>query len=72
MRTATDRITWRNGFRLNGEPADLIDLQELYEANVYARKLEIYEKRKAEIRDNCVSSADYEYACQCLAEMLGI
>ena len=72
MRTATDRITWRNGFRLNGEPADLIDLQEVYEANIYAKKLEIYEQRKAEIRDKCVSSIDYEHACQSLAEALGI
>ncbi|SQC11577.1 Uncharacterised protein [Klebsiella pneumoniae] len=29
MQTTTDRITWRNGFRLNGEPAFMCDVQEI-------------------------------------------
>lgn len=68
----TQRITWRNGLRLNGEPVFISDVQKIYEEQIYAKKLEIYESRKAEIREQCLSTADYEYACRYLADLLGI
>lgn len=37
MQTTTDRITWRNGFRLNGEPAFMCDVQEIFEERLTAK-----------------------------------
>lgn len=72
MRTSTDRITWRNGFRLNGEPAYQGDIQGIFDDRVNAKKWEIYEQRKAEILDRNLSASEYELACRQLADELGI
>jgi hypothetical protein len=33
----TQRITWRNGLRLNGEPVFISDVQKIYEERIYAK-----------------------------------
>ncbi|HCB0364103.1 TPA: hypothetical protein MYM88_001861 [Klebsiella pneumoniae] len=72
MQTTTDRITWRNGFRLNGEPALMCDVQEIFEERLTAKKWELYELRKAELREENLTPKEYENACRQLADMLGI
>jgi hypothetical protein len=74
MHTSSDRITWRNGFRLNGEPVLANDVREIFEERLFAKKWELYEQRKAEMIETCVfpTSKDYEIACRRLADTLGI
>ncbi|ARD61587.1 hypothetical protein Y71_17255 [Kosakonia radicincitans DSM 16656] len=69
-----DRITWRNGFRLNGEPVPVSDVRDIFEERLSAKKWEAYEQRKAEMLEECVflTPKDYEIACRQLAESLGI
>ncbi|HHH3543915.1 TPA: hypothetical protein ACPZDL_002410 [Citrobacter freundii] len=74
MQTSTDRITWRNGWRLNGEPSCAHDVRGIFEERLAAKKWEIYEQRKAEMIETCffLTPKDYEIACRELAELLGI
>ncbi|CAH3765927.1 hypothetical protein REO92_002975 [Citrobacter freundii] len=72
MQTTMNRITWRNGFRLNGNPALMSDVQSIFEERVTAKKWELYELRKAELREKLLSPKDFEIACRDLAELLGI
>ncbi|MGK8935271.1 hypothetical protein ACRS85_21590 [Pluralibacter gergoviae] len=69
-----ERITWRNGWRLNGEAACTADVQDIFEERRIAKKWEIYEQRKAELQKSCVflTPKEYENACRYLADMLGI
>ncbi|EBZ0012546.1 hypothetical protein [Salmonella enterica] len=68
----TNRITWRNGFRLNGEPAFMCDVRVIFEERLTAKKWELYELRKAELREECLTSKEFEIACRKIAETLGI
>jgi hypothetical protein len=72
MLTSIDRITWRNGWRLNGEPSCAHDVRGIFEERLTAKKWEIYELRKAELREECLSPKEFEIACRQLAELLGI
>lgn len=74
MLTSIDRITWRNGFRLNGAPATLGDIEDIFEGR-RAAALSIwaqYEKLKEELREMELSSEEYQAACRQIAETLGI
>lgn len=68
----TNRITWRNGFRLNGEPVFIHDVQDIFEERVSSKKWEIYEQRKAELLTQNLSPDEYQSACRQIAEALGI
>ncbi|EBS2232027.1 hypothetical protein DRL22_17565 [Salmonella enterica subsp. enterica serovar Middlesbrough] len=72
MQTTTDRITWRNGFRLNGQPAHISDIREAFDKRVSAQKWERYEQYKAELRTQNLTSAEYQSALFEFAYMLGI
>lgn len=37
MQTSTDRITWRNGWRLNGEPSCAHDVRGIFEERLAAK-----------------------------------
>ena len=53
MLNSIDRITWRNGFRLNGAPAVMEDIEDIFEGR-RAAALSIwaqYEKLKEELRE---------------------
>lgn len=74
MLNSIDRITWRNGFRLNGAPAVMEDIEDIFEGR-RAAALSIwaqYEKLKEEIREMELSPEEYQAACRQIAEMLGI
>ncbi|PWY09420.1 hypothetical protein [Citrobacter koseri] len=74
MLTSIDRITWRNGFRLNGAPATQDDIEDIFEGR-RAAALSIwaqYEKRKEELREMELSPEEYQAACRQIAETLGI
>ena len=74
MLNSIDRITWRNGFRLNGAPAVMEDIEDIFEGR-RAAALSIwaqYEKLKKELRDINLSPEEYQAACRQIAETLGI
>lgn len=74
MLTSIDRITWRNGFRLNGVPATLDDIEDIFEGR-RAAALTIwaqYEKLKEELREMELLPEEYQAACRQIAETLGI
>ncbi|EMC9754668.1 hypothetical protein WDR88_003892 [Enterobacter cloacae] len=74
MLNSIDRITWRNGFRLNGAPAVMEDIEDIFEGR-RAAALSIwaqYEKLKEEIREMNLSPEEYHAACRQIAETLGI
>ncbi|HHC1540085.1 hypothetical protein [Klebsiella pneumoniae] len=71
MRTQ-DRITWRNGFRLNGEPAFMREVQGIFDERLTAKKWELYELRKGELQEETLTPKEYENACRQLADALGI
>lgn len=74
MLNSIDRITWRNGFRLNGAPAVIEDIEDIFEGrraaalSVWAQ----YEKMKEELREIELSPEEYQAACRQIAETLGI
>lgn len=74
MLNSIDRITWRNGFRLNGAPAVMEDIEDIFEGrraaalSVWAQ----YEKLKEELREMNLSPEEYQLACRQIAEALGI
>lgn len=74
MLTSIDRITWRNGWRLNGEPSCAHDVRDIFEGR-RAAALSIwaqYEKLKEELREMELSPEEYQAACRQIAEALGI
>lgn len=74
MLNSIDRITWRNGFRLNGAPAVMEDIEDIFEGR-RAAALSIwaqYEKLKEELREMELSPEEYQAACCQIAETLGI
>ncbi|WP_254989315.1 hypothetical protein [Enterobacter roggenkampii] len=74
MLNSIDRITWRNGFRLNGVPAVMEDIEDIFEGR-RAAALSIwaqYEKLKEELREMNFSPEEYQAACRQIAETLGI
>ncbi|HFK4477333.1 TPA: hypothetical protein ACG0LC_001069 [Citrobacter sedlakii] len=74
MHTSTSRITWRNGWRLNGEPSCAHDVRGIFESR-RAAALSVwtqYEKMKEELREMELSPEEYQAACRQIAEELGI
>lgn len=74
MLNSIDRITWRNGFRLNGAPAVMEDIEDIFEGR-RAAALSIwaqYEKLKEELREMNLSPEEYQAVCRQIAETLGI
>ncbi|CAI2515387.1 Uncharacterised protein [Serratia ficaria] len=67
----TDHITYRNGWRLNGAPANIADIRPIFEER-RASIWEQYEQHKAELRDENLSPEQYQDACRRLADALGI
>lgn len=68
-----DRITWRNGWHLNGRPAHVAEIRPIFDGRVAAAR-SVWEKYEEEKR-NCVSKisgAAYEAGCRVLSEALGI
>ena len=70
----TDHITYRNGWRLNGMPADAADIRPIFEDRQAVAKTiwEQYEQGKAALHDENLSPEQYQDACRQLANGLGI
>ncbi|HDX9240086.1 TPA: adenylate cyclase [Klebsiella michiganensis] len=73
MRTQ-DRITWRNGFRLNGTRVPVEDIESIFEERRAAALSiwERYELRKAELWDQNLTSEECQSACRQIADALGV
>lgn len=69
-----DRITWRNGWHLNGRPAHVAEIRPIFDGRVAAARSvwEKYEEEKAKLREQNRSGAAYEAGCRVLSEALGI
>lgn len=74
MLTRIDRITYRNGFRLNGQPVSIEDVEPVFDGRRAAALSvwEQYEQRKSELREMNLSPDAYQDACRQLAESLGV
>lgn len=68
----TNRNTRHSRIHSRGNAAFTSAAQDNINACVYARNLARYEQQKSEIREQCLSAAEYESACRKLADMLGI
>ncbi|MBA5203066.1 hypothetical protein H2Y57_05115 [Pectobacterium aroidearum] len=74
MLTRIDRITYRNGFRLNGQPVSIEDVEPVFDGRRAAALSvwEQYKQRKSELREMNLSPDAYQDACRQLAESLGV
>ncbi|EKN6054143.1 hypothetical protein AB8899_12115 [Yersinia enterocolitica] len=74
MLTSIDKITWCNGFRLNGQPASMADIEPIFAGRQVAAYSvwEQYEQKKADLRGMNLSPDDYQSACRQIAAALGI
>ncbi|MCL2899763.1 hypothetical protein [Brenneria tiliae] len=74
MLNRIDRITYRNGFRINGELVAAADIELVFALRRAAALSlwEQYEQRKAELYSRGLSQAEYQRACRQIADALGI
>lgn len=74
MLRTTESITWRNGFRLNGAPAAIEEIEPIFEGRREAALSlwEQYEQSKAALRQLNLSPEQYQEACRQIADALGI
>lgn len=74
MLRTTESITWCNGFRLNGAPAAIEEIEPIFEGRREAALSlwEQYEQGKAALREENLSPEQYQDACRQLADSLGI
>ncbi len=74
MLNSIDRITWRNGYKLNGTPAHREEIEPIFEGRRAAAHAvwEQYEQGKAALREENLSPEQYQDACRQLADSLGI
>lgn len=74
MLNSIDRITWRNGYRLNGMPVALEDIEPIFEGRRVAALSvwEQYEQSKAALQNLKLTPEQYQDACRQIAEALGV
>ncbi|ENZ3704410.1 hypothetical protein ACGI86_000378 [Serratia marcescens] len=74
MLNSIDRITWRNGYKLNGAPAHREEIEPIFEGRRAAALSvwEQYEQSKAALRQLILSPEQYQEACRQIADALGI
>lgn len=74
MLRTIDMITYRDGFRLNGKPATIDQIQPIYDGR-YAAALSIwhqYEQQKGKLRQLNLNPTEYQNACRDIARALGV
>ncbi|MHA7847265.1 hypothetical protein [Serratia sp. D1N4] len=73
MLNSIDRITWRNGYRLNGEPVAQEEVEPIFEGRrVAALSIwEQYEQSKEALRNLTLTPEQYQEACRQIAQALG-
>ncbi len=74
MLNSIDRITWRNGYKLNGAPAHREEIEPIFEGRRAAALSvwEQYEQSKAALCQLNLSPEQYQDACRQIADALGI
>ncbi|AHY06721.1 hypothetical protein [Serratia plymuthica] len=74
MLNSIDRITWRNGYMLNGAPAHREEIEPIFEGRraVALSVWEQYEQSKAALRQLNLLPEQYQDACRQIADALGI
>ncbi|WP_369436671.1 hypothetical protein [Serratia marcescens] len=74
MLNSIDRITWRNGYKLNGAPAHREEIEPIFEGRRAAALSvwEQYEQSKAALSQLNLSPEQYQDACRQIADALGI
>ncbi|UFT92855.1 hypothetical protein [Pectobacterium carotovorum] len=74
MLNRIDRITYRNGFRLNGQPVSIDDVEPVFDGRRAAAfsVWEQYENSKAALKMLNLSPEEYQDAVRQIADALGI
>lgn len=74
MLRTTESITWCNGFRLDGKPADIEEIRPVFEGRQAAALSiwEQYEQHKAELLGMNLTPDEYQRACRQIADALGV
>ncbi|WP_447869894.1 hypothetical protein [Serratia fonticola] len=74
MLNSIDRITWRNGYRLNGMPVTQEEIEHIFEGRRTAALSiwEQYEQSKAALQNLKLTPEQYQDACRQIAEALGV
>ncbi|HHR6036617.1 TPA: hypothetical protein ACS70C_000972 [Providencia alcalifaciens] len=74
MLRTIEKITYRNGFLLNGEPADREKIEDVFEGRRAAALSvwEQYEQQKQKLLSNKLTPEQYQNACRDIAKALGV
>ncbi|WP_108477976.1 hypothetical protein [Providencia alcalifaciens] len=74
MLRTIEKITYRNGFLLNGEPADREKIEDVFEGRRAAALSvwEQYEQQKQKLLSKKLTHEQYKKACREIAHALGV
>ncbi|MEY0875221.1 hypothetical protein [Providencia manganoxydans] len=74
MLRTIEKITYRNGFLLNGQPADKVQIEEVFEGKRAAAfsVWEQYEQQKQKLFLEKLTPEQYQNACRDIAKALGV
>ncbi|MDE9483621.1 hypothetical protein [Xenorhabdus bovienii] len=74
MLRSLDKITYRNGFRLNDKPATLEEVSKIYDSRKEAALSvwEKYEKLKSILKTANLPPDEYQAVCRAIAKSLGV
>lgn len=74
MLRTTERITYRNGFLLNGQPAEIESIQDIFEGRKEAALsiCQQYKAQKAKLAALNLTTQQYQSACRDIARALGV
>jgi hypothetical protein len=65
------RLTYVNGFRLDGQPAQREEVRSIFNKRI-TQLWDEYEQRKALLLDSNLTPEQYQLACRNLARELGL
>ncbi|MEY0976041.1 hypothetical protein AB7196_08815 [Providencia rettgeri] len=74
MLRTIEKITYRNGFLLNGKPADRERIEDVFEGRRAAALSvwEQYEQQKKKLLSKKLTPKQYQNACRDIARALGV
>ncbi|WP_374446083.1 hypothetical protein [Providencia sp.] len=74
MLRTIEKITYRNGFLLNGEPADREKIEDVFEGRRAAALSvwEQYEQQKQKLLSKKLTPEQHQNACRDIAKALGV
>ncbi|ENN8378274.1 hypothetical protein [Providencia sp. PROV172] len=74
MLRTIEKITYRNGFLLNGKPADREKVEDVFEGRRAAALSvwEQYEQQKQKLLSKKLTPEQYQNACRDIASALGV